>query len=214
MEISDQVNSQWFTVLQAANKFRIDVKGMRKLYVRYSKYLGENIKQVISKGRTGKTIHINQQGLLILANLKNPANNSNRSSEASLQGKKKVVEIAIAAVTPSIDPVILQLQQLMVVRQEQINQSKRIDTIETKIEEVKQLALVAPPIAMVTSQREFLNDRLRNFCAQSGMSHSYVWNRLHEYVGKYSINEYKFEDYKPAIQYLKQMYQDSNLIWS
>ncbi len=213
MEISTQVNSQWFTVQQAADKFDIYPRAIRKLYKRYSKHLGENIKNIVSKGRTGKTTYINQEGLIILANLKNPTNKPNRSSKDSLQGKKKIAEIAIKSVTPSEDPMMLQLQHMMMVRQEQLNQSKRLDNVEVKIEEVKQLALETPPVSMVTSQREFLNDRLRNYCAQTEVSHSFVWKKLHDYVGKGSINDYKFDDYKPAIRYLKEMYRSSHISW-
>ncbi len=214
-QVEKSKRSEYLTISEFSLKANCHVSSLRRWLKNNPEFSSKYCSFEKSRGgSSGKRILIHISGIL-------PYCNSKASTGKSLgvvtalnrEAKIKTAEIVIKAITPSEDPMILQLQHMLMVRQEQLNQSKRLDNIETKIEEVKQLTLETPPITMVTSQREFLNDRLRNYCAQTEVSHSFVWKKLHDYVGKGSINDYKFDDYKPAIRYLKEMYRSSHISW-
>lgn len=195
--ISKQVNKELYSVKQAAGNFKISRPSYLKLLNKYLPQLDGYVKYVNSKGRSGKTVLISKEGLVVLSNLKNPNYKSNSASDASLQGKKKIAEVAIAKSTQDVSSLLREIGQLRM-----------------EIQEVKQLAIEAPPTDLVTSQREFLNDRLRYYCQQTELTHSYVWKKLHGYIGRDSINDYKFGDFKPAIRYLKEMYKAIKLEWN
>ncbi len=207
-------SKKWYSVKEAALVFKMNPAGFRKLLKQYNDQVKNCIQIVDGQGPTGKTTLITKEGIFILANVKNVRLDSNSSIMEPLQTKKDVAEITLLATIPSEDPILANLQQMMLVRQQQLSHERRIDNLEQKIEEVKVLATEAPPTDLVTSQREFLNDRLRYLCQQTEMSHSYVWKKLHTYMCRESINDYKFGDFKPAIRYLKELYKSSHLDWN
>lgn len=202
-ELSTQVNNEWFTAKQVATEFHIDVKSIRKLFLRYEPQLGENLRKIKSGGRTGFTTYINKNGVIILLNLKDSRRNINSKSvndatDASLQGKKKIAEIAIAKVKQvDLSDLLQQMEQLRMA-----------------VQEVKTLSLGVPSGDITDGQREFLNERVRYYASMTGVSHSWVWKRIHGFVGKSGIEAYRFNDYKPAYRYLKDMYNAAKLNWN
>lgn len=206
--------------IQAAQFMNVTPRTIYNLFKKYQESIKEYVTLTPSRGRKYGKFCITRPGLVVLANLKDSdRGNQHRKSTVkpgfSLQAKKNIAEIAIAAQTipqellndPFIKLRLQQLQDINQVRQE-------VQNLKTEIQEVKQLAIEAPPTDLVTSQREFLNDRLRYFCIQTEMSPSYVWKKLHSYMCKESINDYKFGDFKPAIRYLKEMYRGNGIEWN
>jgi len=218
--IVSKINEEALDVIQAAQFMGVTSRTIYTLLKRYKESIKEYIVLIPSKGTKYGKLCITRPGLIVLANLKdsdrgNQHRNSTMKPGINVQAKKNVAEIAIAAQTipqellndPFIKLRLQQLQDINQVRQE-------MQSLKTEIQEVKQLATETPPTDLITSQREFLNDRLRYFCIQTEMSPSYVWKKLHAYMCKESINDYKFGDFKPAIRYLKEMYKNARIEWN
>lgn len=214
-EISIHGNSQgWLNSHQAAEHLKISHSSFNKLVRRYHARLGDNIcKQSHRGGCSGKRTLINNAGLVILANIKDSNRKSLNASDA-LNGKQKIAEVAISAVTPSTDPILGGLQQMLAIRQEQLDQGQRLDNLENKIEEVKRLAIEAPPEIMTNPEREYLNERVRYYAHQTEVPHWRIWGKLHSLVGRPEIGKYRSQDYKLAMKYLRTWYKEAEIEWN
>ena len=137
-----------------------------------------------------------------------------KSSDKLSDAKNSISQIATLAITPSNDPILANLQQMIAIRQEQLSQGKRIDTLESKIEEVKQLAIEAPPETMTNPEREYLNERVRYYAHQTEVPHWRIWGKLHSLVGKPEIGKYKTQDYKLAMKYLRTWFKEAEIEWN
>lgn len=216
LQVNTSEQQGFLSMAEGAQLMLITADTMRGLVKRHEQYLTQYIsKQIHSckvSGLTRRMTVITKQGLVVLATLRNEKDKTVNDSRF-VESKKEVAEKAIEASTPNLSAELLN-DPFIQLRLKQLQQDKRMDTFEQKLEEVKVLAVEAPPTDLVTSQREFLNDRLRYYCQQTEMSHSYIWKKLHAYMCKESINDYKFGDFKPAIRYLKELYKSSHLDWN
>lgn len=201
------MEEKWLTIKEFAAKMNITPSAVSHWF-----RTKPEIKEKYTKPLNRKSWLIKESLLTEYVVVKGTQGNGEESSLIKF-AKDKLVEIAKPMVISFNDPVLLQLEQLKQLRLSQLNQENRINNIEQELKEVKQLTLESPPEKMTNPQREFLNERVRYYATTSGLPHWKLWNDLHSAVGRQSINDYKFEDYKVAMKHLKNWYTLAKLEW-
>ncbi len=125
-------------------------------------------------------------------------------TSSMLKAKDKVAEKA--NLTP--------IQALLSAVQQMATMEQNFSELKQEIQEVRQIATEAPPEHITNPQREYLNERVRNYSAQTEIPYWRIWNNLHNAVGKPSINEYEFTDYKLAMHHLRKWYKASGISYN
>lgn len=194
-ENSIQGNSQeWLNSKEAAVYLNISTSSINKLYLKFADLLKDELKSVSARSRTGKIKLITKQGLVILANMKDSNRSKSRSALNALQGKKQIAEIAIASVStlPQADLMLSSLQQMIAIRQQQLDQEARLINVEQKIQtmELKQsiateqlLLLPEPKVeARKMSDRALIRQAVNTYALVNNIKHNDVWNTLYQQI--------------------------------
>lgn len=189
---------EMLTIKQAAEFWGCTPKQIRRLLTRYQAHINEYIQ---GGGRQGAKIGIKKEGLVVLRNVVNV-----KIAPSRVHLAKK--EIAVKAIQASGDPFLQQLEMLKSVYLQMQGIEKRLELVE------QNTLAVESPKTLTNPQREYLNERLRNYQYNVEVPHWRLWGKLHQEVGKASINEYGSQDYKKAMSILKQWYKEADLNWN
>ncbi len=193
-------NQEWLSTKEAALFWGIKPQQLRRNIQKFKKELGDEIR---GGGKHGSNMYITKQGMIILRNMVNVKIVPSRAYLA----KKEIAVKALEEKPTTDDPFLLQIEM---VKQVYLD----VKGLKQEVQEIKhEQKSIAPPGNMTTPQRDFLNERVRNFHFQSDVPMWRIWNKLHSEVGKAKIDEYEFNDYKKAMKVLKEWYRVAGLIW-
>lgn len=181
-------NTEWLSPKQAAAYLRITTSPYRKLLKAYSGNLEGHLKTKKSSGRTGQTTFISKQGLIVLATIKDSSRNGATDAHSA---KQQIAEKAIEAVTLSDDPLIRQMQREIELRKQQIEQEKRIGSVEHRVDLIESdkfeaqqslFALPAPKVpAPIRTDRSLIVECIRQYVQKthgSGKDYALAWDKL------------------------------------
>ncbi len=207
-------NQEWYDSEGVAEYLGITKQSANSLMRTYWEFLGDKAELI---GKRNK--RVNRDGLLLLASMKAKTGKTKKRNDTILSQQAFLINAGIKSLKnqdtkdlentkPNIDPFLAQLDMMR-------NVYLEMQTIKQEVKELKEQNLqLEPPKTLTNPQRDYINERLRNYQYNVDVPHWRLWNKLHEQVGKASINEYKPMDYKKAMSILKQWYKDANLDWN
>ena len=200
-ELSTEVKSEWLSMEEASS-----LKGVTKSALSHALNLRPEIKQRYTK-RVGKKLYITKEGYMVLFNVQNQAQGGLKKNECALNDvspiKQQIAEFGVEAMK---DPII-------VMRLEQMRLAEQVESLVRFKEQFQPMLEDTTPIDITASQRQFLNERVRNLAIKSGLPFSHIWGLVHDKVGKRPLEAYAFEDYPVAIKFLKSVHEAHQLDW-
>lgn len=201
---------------EAASKLLITYKALCSWLKEHPEFKEANTFKMDYKGR--KRIVIKKVSLIVLATMKSGSRNNQHTknlAERDFSEAKQTLAENYNQMSEALNnPIVaLQREQLEMHLQFQNDMQKKMETMQIELDKVRQLALATPPIDMTNEQRVYLNDRVRNYSIQTGLTFGFVWSKIHQHVGRSAIAEYLLTDYRPAIQKIRSMYEQAGLMW-
>ncbi len=135
----------------------------------------------------------------------------------SRSGKKKLVESVaenqqtftlVTQLANQAQMLLQQAQAIMENRSALTLVSEKTKEIEDRLTEIE-----GGQKSITTGQRKYLNERVRSLAFELDAPFPKVWKAVHDCTGRHSIDEYLFEDYGVAMEYLKRVYKKNNFNW-
>lgn len=158
---------------------------------------------------------LSKDGLLVIANMRETT-----KSEITSQfrhGKKKMAEAMIVKRDEEqVFIQILQQSQALLQHAQAILQVRtQIETVAEKNNELEERLneIESGTKKMTTGQRKYLNERVRALALELDAPFPRIWNAVHDMTGRRSIDDYLFEDYGVAIQYLREVFKKKGIEW-
>jgi len=200
------INGQnYYNAKDIAGKLNVSITSIHRLIQNYIGHIKNNIIYTKGEGDYRRSRYISEEGLAILLNMKD----SNRGNQFSINPsvneneknyKKHIAKEVIQQnkppqqiVTGGLSDTVRAL--LAVVELAERNQSD----IRELQGDVAMLKGDTANFPIRKGQKDILNERVRALAIRSQQPYHNIWNKLHEQVGRRSINEYVFEDYQLAI---------------
>jgi hypothetical protein len=198
---------------QAATFLGISYSAYTKLVARYFPELETYISKEKGDGKKRKT-HITKQGLVLLATLKNESRPNQYKKEVTATFRNEEIQEAKVALVEKVSQPSLPAEYLndpvIAMRMEQIKMSNDIKELKEWKDSISE-DLESKPLD--SQQRAFMNSKVRGLGFALGVDISRVWSKLHKNMNKATINDYKFLDYKPTMDLLKEWYRGYNVEW-
>lgn len=200
-ELSTESNSEWLSMKEAAA-----LKGVTPSAISHALIKHPDIKAKYTRELLGK-LYLSKEGYMVLFNVQNQAQGGLNGNERALNDvspiKQQIAEFGVEAMK---DPII-------VMRLEQMRLAEQVESLVRFKEQFQPMLEDTTPIDITASQRQFLNERVRNLAIKSGLPFSHIWGLVHDKVGKRPLEAYAFEDYPVAIKFLKSVYEAHRLDW-
>lgn len=207
-----EIQQEFLSMAEVAQLKQKSLRSVQQSVKQYKNFLEGYVSKKYHRcsvsGKLRKMTVISKHGLIkLMALVDNPrSKKKNEARLRNLTGKSKIAEKAIAATqqTP--------IQALLATVQQMANMESKMAILEQKIDTVTDLVKI--PENILSSQRIHLNDRARNYAVQTDTPYWTVWKSIHSHVGIFDLNNYSFNDYTKAKNFLKAMYKASNLNWN
>lgn len=164
--------------------------------------------------KIGKRGYLTRDGATLLSFRKSPAGRRKESPVEFELNEVPVKEQDIQAVAMAEfmnDPFIAMRINHLQLQKRQDASDRRIEAMEEKLGATSKLLEDVTPVDITASQRQFLNERVRNLAIKSGLPFSHVWGLVHDHVGKRPLEAYEFSDYPKAMKLVKKIYDQYKL---
>lgn len=200
-----QEEQEYLSMAEAGKDMLITDDSFRHLVKRHAQYLTQYISKrdhhCTVSGLTRRMTVITRQGFVVLNTIKDSARNQEDktvvkrlfsendavidNSSSQLQGKKDVAEIALFATTPSSDPMMATLQQMMMLRQQQMSHEDRLTKIEQLQEAAVKDLLELPPARGEVKEptaRRMLGKAVYNYSVYAKIKPEDAWVSIYDHL--------------------------------
>lgn len=201
--LSTQVKPEWLSLEEVAEQNGVTVSA-----VSHSLKIHSAIKLKHFK-RMGKKGYITREGAALLKFRKSMAGKTKQPSVEFELNEVPAKEQDLMAVGMSE----LMSDPIVGMRMKQMAMEKQLAELQAFKEQFRPMLEDTEPVDITSAQREFLNERVRNFSFRSGLPFGRVWGLVHDQVGKRPIETYTFQDYPKAIKFMKAIYSQNGLEW-
>jgi hypothetical protein len=177
-----------------------------RLIQNYKSFLKDECVKLKGKNNYRASFHLSEKGVTKLLNLKgnvtsNQFSNALSANENELAFKEHVAEKAIesnqpeqaVATTGKLSQTIKALLAVCEIAEQNQQEIKQLQG------DVAMLKGDTSKYPIRKGQREILNERVRGFSYNANVPFHKVWKKLHEQVGRKTLDNYVFEDYQLAL---------------
>ena len=161
----------------------------------------------------GMTVYLNSKGNFH-GNMNSIRSVTELKEAKKTEGKEKIAVAAFKSVTNyNLLPEKYANDQIIMLRVAQIEAENKISELEEKIihteEKLETIARsIGDPTMKITNQsREMLNEFVRRLAKFTFREYREIWNGMHLYVGRRSIENYTQADYYKAYKWIRSEYE-------
>ncbi len=201
-DLPTQGNSEWLSLKEAAKIRGVSSSAIGQQLRGHPLIREKHYKEI------GKTGYVSRDGLALLEFRKDAFRGNQHIEKPMLLDDAKVAQdkTALAMAEFMKDPIII-------MRMEQMKLAEQVNGLVRFQEQFQPMLEDATPVDITASQRQFLNERVRNLAIKSALPFGTVWGWVHDHVGKRPLESYVFEDYPIAAKFLKKIYSQYRLDW-
>jgi len=211
-------NQRYYNAKEIAANLSTTVSAVNQTIRRYLNEIDKYIVKYKSKNDYRPVRYVSEKGVAILMNLKkssasNQFTKKDSYHEQNKQYKKHVVETAIEANDPKSN---LQIEgKLSTYVKALLEVTIKAEQNEERLKELEgDVALLKGDTSKYPireGQRRILNERVRGFAINLKAPFNKVWSKLHQSVGRKSIDDYVFEDYTLALSIIDDWVEKFNV---